>query len=129
LVQVQRRLWAEWGKLERAKEGSFRNRGYRMAQAVLSREDPRETFLKNLPAQPAPINVVFPVRLPAQLSLAHACMPAAAMEDERLAGMHQCCRLHTKSGWCGGGCDTWLPMGGGATQCACCGGRSPCCHR
>lgn len=32
-----------------------------MAQAVLAREDPRETFLKNLPAKAAPMEVIYPV--------------------------------------------------------------------
>ena len=32
-----------------------------MAQAVLSREDPRETFLKSLPSSPAPVEVLYPV--------------------------------------------------------------------
>ncbi|EFN57694.1 hypothetical protein CHLNCDRAFT_142893 [Chlorella variabilis] len=57
---VQRRLWTEWHKLETASEGTLRNRGYRMAQAVLAREDPRETFLKNLPSKPAPVEVIYP---------------------------------------------------------------------
>lgn len=63
-LQVQRRLWTEWHKLETASEGTLRNRGYRMAQAVLAREDPRETFLKNLPSKPAPVEVIYPVRIP-----------------------------------------------------------------
>lgn len=57
---VQSKLWAEWRKLETAPEGSLRNRGYRMAQAVLAREDPRETFLKNVPAKPGPLEVMYP---------------------------------------------------------------------
>lgn len=57
---VQSRLWNEWRKLETAQEGTMRNRGFRMAQAVLAREDPRETFLKNIPAKPAPIEVLYP---------------------------------------------------------------------
>ncbi|KAL4445774.1 hypothetical protein ABPG77_008973 [Micractinium sp. CCAP 211/92] len=57
---VQNKLWAEWRKLEVAPEGSLRNRGYRMAQAVLAREDPRETFLKNIPAKPGPMEVIYP---------------------------------------------------------------------
>lgn len=57
---VQGKLWAEWRKLETAPEGSLRNRGYRMAQAVLAREDPRETFLKSIPAKPGPMEVIYP---------------------------------------------------------------------
>ena len=33
-----------------------------MAQAVLSREDPRETFFKALPQEPAPVEITYPVR-------------------------------------------------------------------
>lgn len=33
----------------------------RMAQAVLAREDPRETFLKSIPAKPGPMEVIYPV--------------------------------------------------------------------
>jgi hypothetical protein len=111
-LQVQRKLYKEWNKLETAKEGTLRNRGYRygqlmflsppqhrlccnwhgadlpclipssestchprcsrapwvlgqtccrMAQAVLAREDPRETFLKNLPSTASPVEVIYPV--------------------------------------------------------------------
>ena len=47
-AKATRRLEVEWTKLESAKEGSLRNRVFRLAQAVLSREDPRETFLKEV---------------------------------------------------------------------------------
>jgi hypothetical protein len=33
-----------------------------MAQAVLAREDPQETLLKNLPSKPAHLEVIYPVR-------------------------------------------------------------------
>ena len=46
---VMQRVMKEWRLLEAAKEGTLRNKGYRLAQAVLSREDPRETFLKHVP--------------------------------------------------------------------------------
>lgn len=36
----------------------------RLAQAVLSREDPMETFLKSVPDPPAPLEVIAPVRPP-----------------------------------------------------------------
>ena len=32
-----------------------------MAQSVLSREDPTETFFKNVPSKPAPLEVIYPV--------------------------------------------------------------------
>jgi hypothetical protein len=34
----------------------------RLAQAVLAREDPQETFLKSLTSKPAPVEVIYPVR-------------------------------------------------------------------
>ncbi|KAL6771274.1 hypothetical protein ACKKBF_B34620 [Auxenochlorella protothecoides x Auxenochlorella symbiontica] len=59
-VKFQEKLMGEWTKLEQAKEGTLRNRGYKLAQAVLSREDPMETFLKSVPDPPAPLEVIAP---------------------------------------------------------------------
>jgi len=42
------KLQTEWNKLESSKEGSIRNRVFRLAQAILSREDPRESYLKEI---------------------------------------------------------------------------------
>ena len=56
----QQRLRSEWGKLEGAREGTLRNWGYRLAQSVLSREDPQETFLKSVPADHADLMVIYP---------------------------------------------------------------------
>ena len=65
--KFQQRLGVEWHKLESAREGTLRNRGYRLAQAVLAREDPLETFLKSVPTEHANVQVVFPVTLPEKL--------------------------------------------------------------
>uniref|UniRef100_A0A1D1ZPN6 Uncharacterized protein n=1 Tax=Auxenochlorella protothecoides TaxID=3075 RepID=A0A1D1ZPN6_AUXPR len=59
-VKFQEKLMGEWTKLEQAKAGTLRNRGYKLAQAVLSREDPMETFLKSVPDPPAPLEVIAP---------------------------------------------------------------------
>jgi hypothetical protein len=58
--RAQARLMVEWNKLENAKEGTFRNYGYRLAQAVLSREDPRESFLKSVPTGAAQVEIKYP---------------------------------------------------------------------
>jgi hypothetical protein len=58
--RAQARLMAEWNKLENAKEGTFRNYGYRLAQAVLSREDPQESFLKSVPTGAAQVEIKYP---------------------------------------------------------------------
>ncbi|GAB4823824.1 hypothetical protein N2152v2_010870 [Parachlorella kessleri] len=59
-LQVQQRIFTEWRKLEQAKEGTWKNRAYRLAQAVLAREDPQETFLKSLPTETADVEVIYP---------------------------------------------------------------------
>lgn len=60
LNKFQQRLGAEWHKLESARDGSLRNRMYRLAQAVLSREDPQETFLKSVPTDHTEMLVLYP---------------------------------------------------------------------
>ena len=60
LHKFQKLLGAEWHKLESARDGSFRNRMYRLAQAVLSREDPQETFLKSVPTDHTEMLVLYP---------------------------------------------------------------------
>jgi hypothetical protein len=60
LSKFQRQLSAEWNKLESARDGTFRNRMYRLAQAVLSREDPHETFLKSVPTGHTEMLVLYP---------------------------------------------------------------------
>lgn len=65
--RAQARLMAEWNKLENAKEGTFRNYGYRLAQAVLSREDPQESFLKSIPTGPAQVEIKYPSSLEERL--------------------------------------------------------------
>jgi hypothetical protein len=68
LPQVQRRLMAEWNKLESAADGTLRHRGYRMAQAVLSREDPDETFFKQVPIDPgSELEISYPAALKERL--------------------------------------------------------------
>lgn len=65
--KFQQRLGTEWHKLESAREGTIRNRGYRLAQGILSREDPMETFLKTVPTEHASVQVVYPVTLAERL--------------------------------------------------------------
>jgi hypothetical protein len=60
-MQVEGRLRKEWGKLESAREGSLRNRAFRMVQSVLSREDPKEIFLKSIPQDTPELEVIYPV--------------------------------------------------------------------
>lgn len=58
--RAQARLMVEWKKLENAKEGSLRSYGYRLAQAVLSREDPQESFLKSIPTGAVQVDIKYP---------------------------------------------------------------------
>jgi len=60
LNKFKQRLGAEWHKLESARDGSLRNRMYRLAQAVLSREDPQEIFLKSVPTDHTEMLVLYP---------------------------------------------------------------------
>lgn len=61
--KAQRRIQLEWQKLEEAKEGTLKNRAYRLAQAILAREDPQEVFLKSIPTEPADVEVIYPSSL------------------------------------------------------------------
>ncbi|GAX80380.1 hypothetical protein CEUSTIGMA_g7819.t1 [Chlamydomonas eustigma] len=53
----------QWRELQAAKEGSFRSYLYRLAQLVLSREDPVESFLKTVPKETNRVEVMFPASL------------------------------------------------------------------
>ncbi len=44
----------------------MRPRARRLAQGVLSREDPEESFLKGVPTEPDSLELVFPVPAPAR---------------------------------------------------------------
>jgi hypothetical protein len=67
LSKFQTQLRTEWSKLENARDGSLRNRMYRLAQAVLSREDPQETFLKSVPTDHAEMLILYPVSVKERL--------------------------------------------------------------
>lgn len=57
---IHTRIMKEWNKLKEARTGTLKNRGYRLAQAVLSREDPRETFLKAVPVDGGYLEIFYP---------------------------------------------------------------------
>ena len=60
-IALMNRVMKEWHQLESAKEGTLRNKGYRLAQSVLSREDPKETFLKSIPREvSAELKIIYP---------------------------------------------------------------------
>jgi hypothetical protein len=51
----------QWKAAQEAPQGSFNNRLYTLAQYVLSRVDPTETFLKSIPRHPQSLLVNYPV--------------------------------------------------------------------
>jgi len=53
----------QWRELQAAKEGSFRSYLYKLAQLVLSREDPVESFLKTVPKETNRVEVMYPASL------------------------------------------------------------------
>ena len=44
---------------------------FRLAQAVLAREEPEETFLKSIPQQLASLQIIHPVRIRTPCQVAH----------------------------------------------------------
>jgi hypothetical protein len=57
----------EWRKLEAAKPGTLKNWAYKLAQRVLSREDPRESFLKSVPTDGGILDIQYPDVFPEKL--------------------------------------------------------------
>ena len=57
----------EWRKLETAKPGSLKHWAYKLAQKVLSREDPRESFLKSVPTDGGILDIQYPDVFPEKL--------------------------------------------------------------
>ncbi|GLI71157.1 hypothetical protein VaNZ11_016258 [Volvox africanus] len=53
----------QWRSIQAAEEGTFKNTLHRLAQWVLSREDPRETFLKSLPLRAHSLEIIHPCAL------------------------------------------------------------------
>jgi Mitochondrial K+-H+ exchange-related len=58
--QVHEKLVKTWLDLQTARDGTIKNWLYKLAQAVLSREDPTETFLKSVAG--CSVEVLYPVR-------------------------------------------------------------------
>ncbi|XP_071741984.1 uncharacterized protein [Rutidosis leptorrhynchoides] len=56
-----------WSGLEKAPEGSFKNKIHSLGLKLLSRVKPSEIFLKSIPKQLSSVEVVFPVSLNARL--------------------------------------------------------------
>jgi hypothetical protein len=54
---------SQWRSLESAADGTIKNRIFRLAQAVLSREDSDEAFLKAVPALISDIEIIYPASL------------------------------------------------------------------
>ncbi|DBB17621.1 TPA: hypothetical protein ACH3X3_002670 [Trebouxia sp. C0006] len=50
--------------MELAKEGSIKSYMYRLAQAVLAREEPEETFLKSIPPDLVHLQIIHPSSIP-----------------------------------------------------------------
>ncbi|GIL54817.1 hypothetical protein Vafri_10503 [Volvox africanus] len=57
----------QWRSIQAAEEGTFKNTLHRLAQWVLSREDPRETFLKSLPLRAHSLEIIYPCALSERL--------------------------------------------------------------
>lgn len=64
---IQQRMLQQWRDLEAAKDGSIKSRFYRLAQGVLSREDPIESFLKVVPPDCTNVELIYPSSLNAKL--------------------------------------------------------------
>lgn len=70
----------------------MRPRARRLAQGVLSREDPEESFLKGVPTEPDSLELVFPVPAPARRAPGTSALPCpgdsagAAKLGARMAG-------------------------------------------
>lgn len=92
-----------------------------MAQAVLAREDPRETFLKNLPAKAAPMEVIYPVSWlagGAVVAVRGACTIVPLLRQKRSSARSVACSTGTVGGQRMSGSawqqlqpDAWQPSG------------------
>ncbi|KAL0052141.1 hypothetical protein WJX82_008473 [Trebouxia sp. C0006] len=58
------KLLKQWRSMELAKEGSIKSYMYRLAQAVLAREEPEETFLKSIPPDLVHLQIIHPSSIP-----------------------------------------------------------------
>ncbi|PNH05484.1 hypothetical protein TSOC_008254 [Tetrabaena socialis] len=57
----------QWRSMQASDEGTFKNRVYKLAQWVLSKEDPTETFLKSLPREACALEVIHPATVKERL--------------------------------------------------------------
>ncbi|GFR49757.1 hypothetical protein Agub_g11917 [Astrephomene gubernaculifera] len=57
----------QWKSIQAADEGTFKNKLYRLAQWVLSQEDPLETFLKSVPHHASSLEIIHPVTMKERL--------------------------------------------------------------
>ncbi|KAK9833474.1 hypothetical protein WJX81_008235 [Elliptochloris bilobata] len=65
--KVYVKLLAQWRNLQDAKLGTFKHWLYRLAQGVLSREAPEESFLKGVPSEPDSLELIYPSSFEARL--------------------------------------------------------------
>ncbi|BDA42909.1 hypothetical protein COCOBI_03-8020 [Coccomyxa sp. Obi] len=59
-AKIYEKILAQWRDLQAAKSGSIKHWLYRLAQGVRSKEEPEESFLKGVPAQPDRIEIIYP---------------------------------------------------------------------
>ena len=64
---------------------------HRLAQHVLSREDPQESFLKSVPGDAVSVDIIYPVSSPRMVFLCFN-SAGACWSGPRLAGRHSSCR-------------------------------------
>ncbi|KAL3160134.1 hypothetical protein ABBQ32_010907 [Trebouxia sp. C0010 RCD-2024] len=70
LLSEKLQLWGweklvkQWRSMELAKERTIKSYMYRLAQAVLAREEPEETFLKSVPQHLASLQIIHPSSIP-----------------------------------------------------------------
>lgn len=57
----------EWKKLEAAPQSSLKGRWYKFIQLILSRENPRESFLKSVPTDGGTLDIIYPNIFPEKL--------------------------------------------------------------
>lgn len=66
-MQLYNKFLVEWKKLEQAKPGTLKNRSYKFVRHILSREDPRESFLKSVPTDGGLLDLTYPDMYPERL--------------------------------------------------------------
>ncbi|GLC47190.1 hypothetical protein PLESTB_001622500 [Pleodorina starrii] len=79
----------QWKSVQAAEEGTFKNRLYRLAQWVLSQEDPRETFLKSVPRGATSLEIIHPCGLRERLvrrRLRRMALTQEAFHNRRILG-------------------------------------------